>query len=100
MHLSRFPRKHLAHLLTPLEPMERTAEKSGPKGTTSMSFRGGGSNPTGALGYVNNALKLVNQVNDAGLIVLARKGTFSGERVVFLHTVGFRSDRLMAGDCQ
>ncbi len=29
MHLSRFPRLHLAHLPTPLEPMERLSRELG-----------------------------------------------------------------------
>ncbi|MGD9861721.1 MAG: D-cysteine desulfhydrase [Pseudodonghicola sp.] len=37
------------------------------KGKTPYIIPGGGSNPTGALGYANCALELVNQANDMGL---------------------------------
>ena len=41
--------------------------KCAPRGTRFTSFRGGGSNPTGALGYVNCAFELLAQTNDMGL---------------------------------
>ncbi|SPH18306.1 L-cysteate sulfo-lyase [Defluviimonas aquaemixtae] len=47
--------------------MERAAEKKRAEGHNVYIIPGGGSNPTGALGYVNCALELVAQANDAGL---------------------------------
>ncbi len=39
------------------------------EGRKSYIIPGGGSNPTGALGYVNCALELVSQANDRGLVI-------------------------------
>lgn len=47
--------------------MERAAEKKRAEGHKVYVIPGGGSNPTGALGYVNCALELVSQANDADL---------------------------------
>ena len=46
-----------------------SAEAERAKGRTVYTIPGGGSNPTGALGYVNCALKLLAQANDAGLVI-------------------------------
>ena len=47
--------------------MERVAEKKRDEGLNVYVIPGGGSNPTGALGYVNCAFELIGQVNDADL---------------------------------
>lgn len=47
--------------------MERAAEKKRAEGHNVYVIPGGGSNPTGALGYVNCAFELLGQVNDAAL---------------------------------
>ena len=47
--------------------MERVAEKMRADGHKVYVIPGGGSNPTGALGYVNCAFELLAQANDAGL---------------------------------
>ena len=49
--------------------MERAAEAARAKGRRVYTIPGGGSNPTGALGYVNCALELLGQVNERGLVV-------------------------------
>ncbi|MBO6756314.1 MAG: D-cysteine desulfhydrase [Roseibium sp.] len=49
-----------------LEAVADTARNGGAKVYT---IPGGGSNPTGALGYVNCALELVGQANDRGLVI-------------------------------
>ena len=47
--------------------MEAVADKLRAEGKTVYTIPGGGSNPTGALGYVNCAFELLNQVNGTGL---------------------------------
>jgi len=47
--------------------MERAAEKMRAEGHNVYVIPGGGSNPTGALGYVNCAFELLNQVNTSGM---------------------------------
>lgn len=47
--------------------MERAAEKKRAEGHNVYVIPGGGSNPTGALGYVNCAFELLNQVNTSGM---------------------------------
>ena len=47
--------------------MERAAEARRDEGRRVYTIPGGGSNPTGALGYVNCALELVQQANERGL---------------------------------
>ncbi|MDH3691855.1 MAG: D-cysteine desulfhydrase [Gammaproteobacteria bacterium] len=47
--------------------MEEVAEGLRAQGETPYVIPGGGSNPIGALGYVNCALELVSQANDMGL---------------------------------
>ena len=47
--------------------MEKAAEAERAKGKVVYVIPGGGSNPVGALGYVNCALELVNQANERGL---------------------------------
>ena len=47
--------------------MEAVADEHRAGGMRVYTIPGGGSNPTGALGYVNAAMELVSQVNDAGL---------------------------------
>ena len=49
--------------------MEKAAERFRDQGRRVYIIPGGGSNPTGALGYVNAALELVTQANDRGLRV-------------------------------
>ncbi len=49
--------------------MERAAEKKRAEGRNVYVIPGGGSNPTGALGYVNCAFELLSQANDAGLTI-------------------------------
>ncbi|TMV08473.1 D-cysteine desulfhydrase [Ruegeria sediminis] len=49
--------------------MERAAEMLRAEGRKVYVIPGGGSNPTGALGYVNCAMELLGQVNDRGLKV-------------------------------
>ncbi|TBX23527.1 D-cysteine desulfhydrase [Nioella sediminis] len=49
--------------------MEKAAEAERAKGKTVYVIPGGGSNPTGALGYVNCAFELVGQANDRGLVI-------------------------------
>ncbi|MGI9333989.1 MAG: D-cysteine desulfhydrase [Gammaproteobacteria bacterium] len=49
--------------------MEKAAERFRAQGRVVYTIPGGGSNPTGALGYVNAALELVTQANDLGLRV-------------------------------
>ncbi len=47
--------------------MERAAERKRAGGHNVYVIPGGGSTPTGALGYVNGAMELVSQANDAGI---------------------------------
>lgn len=47
--------------------MEKAAEKFRAEGRNVYVIPGGGSNPTGALGYVNAAFELLSQANDAAL---------------------------------
>jgi L-cysteate sulfo-lyase len=47
--------------------MEALAETFRAEGRKVYTIPGGGSNPTGALGYVNCAFELVGQANDRGL---------------------------------
>ncbi|MBY6203235.1 D-cysteine desulfhydrase [Maritalea mobilis] len=49
--------------------MEKVAEAMRAEGKTVYTIPGGGSNPTGALGYVNCAFELVGQANDRGLVI-------------------------------
>ena len=49
--------------------LEEIAEEIRKNGGTPYIIPGGGSNPTGALGYVNCAMELVGQLNDSGLKV-------------------------------
>jgi L-cysteate sulfo-lyase len=49
--------------------MEKVAEGFRAEGRTVYLIPGGGSNPTGALGYVNCAFELVGQANDRGLVI-------------------------------
>ncbi|MGO4915150.1 D-cysteine desulfhydrase [Pseudogemmobacter sp. W21_MBD1_M6] len=49
--------------------MEAVAEAFRAKGKTVYTIPGGGSNPTGALGYVNCAFETVQQANDRGLVI-------------------------------
>ncbi len=48
--------------------MERLADRVKNDGRKPYVIPGGGSNPVGALGYVNCALELLSQVNDMGLV--------------------------------
>lgn len=47
--------------------MEKAADRLRADGKKVYTIPGGGSNPTGALGYVNCAFELLKQVNDSGL---------------------------------
>ena len=47
--------------------MNKAAERFRATGRKVYIIPGGGSNPVGALGYVNAALELINQANDVGL---------------------------------
>lgn len=49
--------------------MEKVAERYRAEGRKVYVIPGGGSNATGALGYVNCALELVAQANDRGLVI-------------------------------
>jgi L-cysteate sulfo-lyase len=49
--------------------MELLADRLRAEGRTPYVIPGGGSNPTGALGYVNCAFELVAQANDRGLAI-------------------------------
>ena len=49
--------------------MEAVADAFREKGRSVYTIPGGGSNPTGALGYVNCALELIGQLADAGLVI-------------------------------
>ena len=49
--------------------MEAVADRLRAEGRKVYTIPGGGSNPTGALGYVNCAFELVGQANDRGLVI-------------------------------
>ena len=49
--------------------LEKLAEDQRAKGRHPYVIPGGGSNPIGALGYVNAAMELIGQCNDRGLVV-------------------------------
>jgi L-cysteate sulfo-lyase len=49
--------------------MEKVADRLRANGRRVYTIPGGGSNPTGALGYVNCAFELVGQANDRGLVI-------------------------------
>ncbi len=49
--------------------MEAVAETFRKSGRKVYTIPGGGSNPTGALGYVNCAFELVSQANDRGIVI-------------------------------
>ena len=49
--------------------LDQVAARFGAEGRTAYAIPGGGSNTTGALGYVNCALELLFQINDMGLAV-------------------------------
>ncbi len=49
--------------------MDLVAERLKADGRKTYIIPGGGSNPTGALGYVNCAFELVSQANDRGLVI-------------------------------
>ncbi len=49
--------------------MDAVAERFRAEGRRVYVIPGGGSNPTGALGYVNCALELVNGANEIGLVI-------------------------------
>ena len=48
--------------------LEAAAEGRRAEGRTVYTIPGGGSNPTGALGYVNAAFEILAQANDAGIV--------------------------------
>ncbi len=47
--------------------MQAAADRFAAEGKIPYTIPGGGSNPIGALGYVNAAMELINQANDQGL---------------------------------
>ncbi|MGK0442672.1 MAG: L-cysteate sulfo-lyase [Pseudohongiellaceae bacterium] len=49
--------------------LEAAADKARASGKKVYTIPGGGSNPTGALGYVNCALELVNQAGERSLVI-------------------------------
>jgi L-cysteate sulfo-lyase len=49
--------------------IEKVADRLRTDGRRVYTIPGGGSNPTGALGYVNCAFELVGQANDRGLVI-------------------------------
>lgn len=49
--------------------MEKVAEQKRAEGLKVYTIPGGGSNPTGALGYANCAMELIGQANDIGLVI-------------------------------
>ncbi|WP_103173149.1 D-cysteine desulfhydrase [Paracoccus sp. SY] len=49
--------------------LEKAADRMRAKGRKVYTIPGGGSNPTGALGYVNCAFELLGQANDRGLVI-------------------------------
>lgn len=49
--------------------LEKAADRMRAKGRRVYTIPGGGSNPTGALGYVNCAFELLGQANDLGLVI-------------------------------
>lgn len=49
--------------------MEKVADRFRVQGRRVYTIPGGGSNPTGALGYANCALELVNQANELGVAI-------------------------------
>lgn len=49
--------------------LETCADRFRQSGRKVYTIPGGGSNPTGALGYVNCALELINQANERGLAI-------------------------------
>lgn len=49
--------------------MEKVADRFRAEGKTVYTIPGGGSNPTGALGYVNCAFEMLSQFNDRGMKV-------------------------------
>jgi L-cysteate sulfo-lyase len=49
--------------------LEGVAERFRAEGRVVYTIPGGGSNPTGALGYVNCAMELVGQANDRDLVI-------------------------------
>lgn len=49
--------------------LEALAQRLRGEGRRVYAIPGGGSNPTGALGYVNCALELLGQANDRGLVI-------------------------------
>lgn len=49
--------------------METVADRFRAQGRRVYTIVGGGSNPTGALGYANCALELVHQANETGLVI-------------------------------
>jgi L-cysteate sulfo-lyase len=49
--------------------LDAVAERLRAEGRRAYAIPGGGSNPTGALGYVNAAIELATQANDSGLEV-------------------------------
>ncbi|MBV0892949.1 D-cysteine desulfhydrase [Paracoccus sp. Z118] len=49
--------------------MEKAADRMRAQGRKVYTIPGGGSNPIGALGYVNCAFELVGQANDRGLVI-------------------------------
>jgi len=75
--------------------MEISAETLRGEGKKPYVIPGGGSNPIGALGYVNAALELVGQANDMGLVidhVVHATGSAGTQAGLLAGLVGSRSD--------
>lgn len=66
-HLHGASVEHCAPTLDMNGELEKIAARMRAEGRRPYVIPGGGSNPTGALGYVNAALELVGQANDLGL---------------------------------
>lgn len=66
-HLHGARVEHCAPSLDMNGELEKIAARMRAEGRRPYVIPGGGSNPTGALGYVNAALELITQANDLGL---------------------------------
>jgi L-cysteate sulfo-lyase len=74
--------------------LDKTAARLRAEGRRPYVIPGGGSNPTGALGYVNAALELITQANDLGLKidhVLHATGSAGTQAGMIVGLAGIRS---------
>jgi hypothetical protein len=78
--------------------MERAAEAKRAEGHKVYVIPGGGSNPTGALGYVNAAFELLGQANERGLkfdrLVPFRRGNLVFDQSIHGGRIGHPQQRL------